>query len=167
MAGSENVMEGVADELLGWLQTESTYYADAMRGRSQRSPFGAEASESEKLEYYQRQMYQMNPDGSIQYDKPNTQGRQDILARLGVSGYAEVYNAVKPKAGRRQAVQDAGEPVEPASLSPMLTPAPTPAPASPYVPAEIDASQVMDAGPPPAPQAPMPMQAPRPPLMGP
>jgi len=159
VADRENAMDGVAEELLGWLTTESSWYANALRGRSGRSPFAANASEAEKLDYYRRQMFGSTPDGQILYDKPNVQGRQNLMARLGVSGYSEVYNAVRPKPGRRSApqaeeVQDAGAPIEPPSLTPMLQPSaappppgPPPPPASPFVPPEIDA-QIQDAGPP-------------------
>ena len=150
----ENMMDGVAEELLGWLQTESTWYANAIRGRSQKSPFAASASETEKLEYYKRQMFTMAPDGSIQYDKPNYQGRQGMMTQLGVKGYAQVYEAVRPKTGRRpeptapsqpglpEQVQDAGPPVEPPSLSPLMQPR--------VVPANVPGlGEVQDAGPPP------------------
>jgi hypothetical protein len=143
-------MDGVAEELLGWLQTESTYYADAMRGRSQRSPFAADASESDKLDYYRRQMYKTNPDGSVQYHLPNYEGRQNLMTRLGVRGYAQVYEAVRPKQGKGrrglpieqpEQIQDAGPPVEPPSLSPLMQPKP--------VPASIPGlGQIQDAGPP-------------------
>lgn len=165
MPGRENAMDGVAEELLGWLQTESSWYANAMRGRSGRSPFAADASEAEKLDYYRRQMFASTPDGQIQYDTPNVQGRENLMARLGVSGYAQVYNEVRPKQGRRsmpepEPVQDAGAPVEPPSLSPMLEPGasqgaapqvappvPGTVPGPPAMPPEM-AAQIQDAGPP-------------------
>lgn len=114
MAG-EHPYDGVADELLGWLQTESKYYADAMRGGSgTRAPFSAQTSEAEKLDYYRRQMYMTGPDGTIHYDQPNQQGRANLMQRLGVDGYTQVYHATKPQAGQRQPVAPQPEPVAPA-----------------------------------------------------
>jgi hypothetical protein len=110
MPDSGHAWDGVADELSSWLQTESKWYADAMRGGSQRSPFAAQTSESQKLDYYRRQMYQVAPDGSILYDQPNTQGRSNLMQRLGVDGYTQVYDAVKPQAGRRAPVEAEPEP---------------------------------------------------------
>jgi hypothetical protein len=101
--------DGVAEEMLHWLTEESKYYAEALRG-GHRAPFAAEITEQQKLEYYRRQMFRVEPDGSVDYNTPNAQGRQDLLQRLGVSGYAQVFDAVKPKAGFRQTVQDAGPP---------------------------------------------------------
>lgn len=108
MAGNESMMESVAGELLGWLQSESKWYADAIRNGG-RAPFSAPASEAEKLEYYRRQMFEVAPDGTIQYDKPNKQGRSEVLARLGVDGYTRVYDAVKPPRGMRPVPEEAAD----------------------------------------------------------
>lgn len=101
MAESEHPWEAVAADLTTWLDTEASWYADAMRG-GHRSPFAAQTSESQKLDYYRRKMFQETPDGQIQYDKPNPEGRSQLMSQLGVSGYTQVWDAVKPKAGRRE-----------------------------------------------------------------
>jgi hypothetical protein len=158
VADSGNMMDGVADELLGWLQTESSWYANALKGRSQKSPFAADASEPEKLDYYRRQMYMTKPDGTVQYDQPNTQGRQNLINRLGVQGYAQVYEAVRPKQqqGKRSLeepaqVQDAGQTVEPPSFQELLGPgvqdagSMSPAPPMPQAPAPAPAPAPMPA----------------------
>jgi hypothetical protein len=105
MPDSEHAWDGVATDLVDWLETESKWYADAMRGGSQRSPFAAQTSEAEKLDYYRRQMYTSAPDGSILYDQPNQEGRSNLMQRLGVDGYTQVYQATKPEAGRRAPVE--------------------------------------------------------------
>lgn len=113
MPEPESVWDGVAGELSAWLQSESKWYADAVKGGSQRSPFAAQTSEQEKLDYYRRQMYTAAPDGSILYDQPNAEGRANLMQRLGVDGYTQVYEAVKPQAGRRTPVQAEPEPLTP------------------------------------------------------
>lgn len=103
---NQSPYDSVASDLLGWLQTESKWYADQMRGGDSRAPFAAETSEQEKLDYYRRQMFQSHPDGTILYDKPNTEGRNNVMQRLGIDGYTQVYNAVKPQAGMRAPVEE-------------------------------------------------------------
>lgn len=105
MPDQEHAWDGVATDLIDWLETESKWYAEAMRGGSPRSPFAAQTSEAEKLEYYRRQMYQVAPDGSILYDQPNQEGRQNLMQRLGVDGYTQVYHATKAETGRRTPVE--------------------------------------------------------------
>lgn len=110
----QTMYDGVASDLLDWLQGESKWYADQIRGGSNnRSPFAAETSEQDKADYYRRQMYQAAPDGTIQYDKPNTEGRNNLMQRLGVDGYTQVYNAVRPQAGKRAPVEPEPEPEVP------------------------------------------------------
>jgi hypothetical protein len=160
-------MEGVASDLLGWLTEESQYYANALRGgANQRSPFSGDASEKQKLEYYKSQMYEVAPDGTVQYDRPNKEGRKALMQRLGVDGYVAVYEAVRPKTGRRPAPEPEPEAAmtAPASMpSPMQPPAQPPAPAAPPEPPSLSpmlrpgsTQQVQDAGPvgPPVPVAP-------------
>ena len=104
MAEREHPWTSVAQELQGWLESESQWYAEALRG-GHRSPFSADVSEREKLDFYRRQMFQTADDDTIQYDKPNVQGRQNLLTRLGVQGYAQVYDAVRPKQGMRPVLE--------------------------------------------------------------
>ena len=111
MAEDEHPWEQVAADLTSWLDTEASWYADAMRG-GHRSPFAAKTTESDKLDYYRRKMFQESPDGQIQYDKPNTEGRSQLMTQLGVPGYTQVWNAVRPKQGRRDAVEAEPEPEE-------------------------------------------------------
>ena len=79
----EHPLDGVADELAQWLESESKWYAGAIKG-DYAAPFAAKASESEKLEYYRRQFYTQEPDGTINYEKPNLQGRQALIQRIGI-----------------------------------------------------------------------------------
>ena len=71
-----------------------------MRG-GHTAPFGADITEREKRDYYARQMFQVAPNGDIQYDKPNAQGRDTLMKQLGVSGYSKVWEEIRPKQGRR------------------------------------------------------------------
>ena len=102
----QNLYDSVAGDLLDWLQSESKWYADQMRSGSGKSPFAAETSEKEKLDYYRRQMYQVKPDGTVQYDKPNAQGRQALMQRVGIDGYTQIYNTVKPPGPGRREITD-------------------------------------------------------------
>jgi hypothetical protein len=113
MADQGHAWDGVATDLVDWLETESKWYANAMRGGSSRSPFAAQTSEAEKLDYYRRQMYMSAPDGTIQYHQPNQEGRDNLMTRLGVDGYTQVYNATKPQAGRRAPVEEEPDPTIP------------------------------------------------------
>lgn len=97
--------DGVAQDLLDWMTTETDYYVEAMRG-GYRAPFAAEVTEKQKHDYYSRKMFKAKPDGSIQYDQPNPEGRDELLKQLGTTGYAQVYDTVRPKQGRRPTIQD-------------------------------------------------------------
>jgi hypothetical protein len=110
MVDTTHPYDGVANELLDWLTTESQWYANALRG-GDRAPFSAETSEREKLDFYRAQMFQVAPDGTVQYDTPNAQGRQNLINRLGIDGYSRIYQAVRPSIGRRS--EPAEEPEEP------------------------------------------------------
>jgi hypothetical protein len=114
--------DAIADEVSRWLTEDAQWYADALRG-SYRSPFAAPVTEDQKLDYYRRQMFSENPDGSVNYERPNTKGREQLLQRLGVRGYAEVVAATKPPQGLRP-------PVEP-NYDPTLAP-PMEGPEPPY-----------------------------------
>lgn len=102
MPQRENALDGIAEELFGWMDSEVSYYADALRGGPNgRSPFAGDASEAQKKDFYTRQMFTQAPDGTIQYDQPNAEGRAKLMQRVGPQGYAQIYEAVRPKAGRR------------------------------------------------------------------
>jgi hypothetical protein len=83
-------------EILDWLTDEPAYYAEALRG-GHAAPFGADVTEAQKLEYYQRQVFATHPDGSINYDQPNPQGRDMLIKRVGIPGYTQIMAAVMPK----------------------------------------------------------------------
>jgi hypothetical protein len=100
MPEQEHPFDGIAQDLQDWMTGEVNYYVEAMRG-GYRSPFSADVSEKDKLDYYRRQMYVVKPDGAVQYDQPNAAGRDKLLKSVGVQAYAEIYDAVKPKAGLR------------------------------------------------------------------
>src|SRR4051794_38804023 len=104
--------DGIAQDLYNWLEEQTTWAADALRG-GYRAPFGADVSERDKLDYYRRQMYVAKPDGSVDYTQPNPEGRHTLLTRLGTAGYAQVYEATKPTQGRRLPVEAPEEPEAP------------------------------------------------------
>jgi len=95
MADQTHPYDSISDDLFDWMQGEVDYYVDALRG-GYRSPFSAEVNEKEKMDYYRRQMYQTLPDGTVQYDKPNQAGRDQIMKNLGVTGYTQIMQAVTP-----------------------------------------------------------------------
>ena len=108
---AQHPLDGVADELLDWMTGEVEYYVDAIKG-GHRAPFAAPVKEAEKVEFYQRQVYNTNPDGSINYDSPNTQGRDTLLKRLGIPGYTKVLQEVMPPAsGQPAPATDVGDPL--------------------------------------------------------
>lgn len=100
MAEKDHPWDGVADDLFAWMQGEVNYYVEALRG-GYRTPFSAPVSEKDKLDYYRRQMYQVAPDGTVQYDTPNAEGRDRILKQYGTATYAQIMDAVRPKPGLR------------------------------------------------------------------
>lgn len=93
-------LDGVADDLFSWMEGEVDYYVGALQGNS-RAPFSAQTSEKDKADYYRRQMFMTAPDGTIQYDKPNAQGRDRLLKSYGTRTYSEIWEAVRPKQGLR------------------------------------------------------------------
>ena len=84
-------------EITDWLTDEPAYYAEAMRG-GHASPFGATVSEAQKMDYYRRQVFATHPDGTPNFEQPNTQGRDMLIKRIGIQGYTQVMAAVMPKA---------------------------------------------------------------------
>lgn len=87
-----------AADLTHWLENEPDYYIAALKG-GYRSPFSANTSEQQKLEYYRRQVFMQNPDGTPDYSKPNNQGRDMLIKRVGVDGYTQIMSAVMPRRG--------------------------------------------------------------------
>lgn len=113
MPETEHPFDGIADDLFDWMNGEVAYHVEALRG-GYRDPFSAPTSEKDKLDYYRRQMFQTAPDGTIQYDKPNPEGRDTLLKSYGTQTYAEIWDAVKPKRGMRPAIEAALDPEIPA-----------------------------------------------------
>jgi hypothetical protein len=102
MPAKEHPYDAIASDLFDWMQGEVDYHVQAMQG-GYRAPFSAETSEADKLEYYRRQVYKTKPNGDIEYESPNPEGRDKILKQYGTQAYAEIMNAVKPKQGIRPA----------------------------------------------------------------
>jgi hypothetical protein len=93
----------VADDLFAWMNDEVEYHVDAMRGGS-RSPFSAEVSSRDQQNFFERRWFTENPDGSVDYTKSNSQGRDWVLKTYGVKAYADVATEMKRlerKRGRR------------------------------------------------------------------
>lgn len=105
MAERDHPYDGIADSLFEWMQGEVEYYVEALRG-GYRSPFTAPVSEKEKMDYYRRQMFQTDPDGTIHYDRPNAGGRDSLLKQFGPRTYASIWEAVRPKQGLRPPVEE-------------------------------------------------------------
>lgn len=95
MAKQPHPFDVVSDELQSWLDEESKYYIQALVGDYQ-APFAAQVSEKEKLDYYRRQVFVMNPDGTPNYEQPNPEGRKQLIERVGIDGYASIIKAVGP-----------------------------------------------------------------------
>lgn len=97
-----------AQDIVDWLESEPPILVEQLKA-GYRSPFSANVSEAEKLQYYRRQVFMQNPDGTPDYSKPNQQGRNMLIQRLGTAGFAQVMSAVMPQRGMRQ-VPDPGTP---------------------------------------------------------
>jgi len=93
--------DDIADEVLRSIEEDTDFYVEELRGDS-RSPFSADVTEAEKMDYYRRQAFGENPDGTIDFTKVNAQGRQNLINRLGTRGYAEVMTTIKPPKGYPQ-----------------------------------------------------------------
>ena len=88
--------ELVAADTAAWVDKMSAQLADSMRYGG-RAPFAAPASEADKLQYYEDQLF--NPDGS-----PNAQARTDLIQRVGTQKWAATLGAVmKARSDRMQA----------------------------------------------------------------
>jgi hypothetical protein len=97
-----------AQDLTDWLENEPSYYVDALRA-GYRAPFSAKVSEQQKLDYYRRQIFMQNPDGTPDYSRPNTSGRDMLLKRVGIEGYTQIMGAVMPSQGLQLASPDDSE----------------------------------------------------------
>jgi hypothetical protein len=93
MAESRHPWDDAADSIIEWLENESEYYVEALKG-GHAAPFSAPVNEAQKLDYYRRQVFATNPDGSVNPDQPNTEGREMLIKRLGIPGYTQVMAAV-------------------------------------------------------------------------
>lgn len=108
----QHPLDDIADALFSWMNDEVGYYVDAFKG-GYRAPGSAPVTEEQKRDYYRRQMFTANPDGSIDFSKPNGPGRDTLMKSLGVQGYANVFNEVKPKGGLRPPVEPNADPLAP------------------------------------------------------
>jgi hypothetical protein len=102
----------VSEDLKNWLETEPQYYIDQLKGGF-RSPFSADVSEQEKLDYYRRQVFMQHPDGTPDYSKPNQAGRDMLMKRVGIDGYTQIIGAVMPVRSGLRAAQAATTPDDP------------------------------------------------------
>jgi len=100
MPEQEHPWDGISDDLFEWMQGEVEYQVEALRG-GHRAPFSAGVTEKEKQDYYRRQMYKAQPDGTILYDQPNPEGRDKLLKQYGTQTYAQIMESVRPKKGLR------------------------------------------------------------------
>ena len=113
-----NALDGIAEELWGWMDSEVQYYANALKGGPNgRAPFAADANEVQKRDYFTRAMFTQNPDGTIDYSKPNAEGRSMVMQTYGPQQYAQIFETVRPKQGKRPVMEaeqepDLGEPPE-------------------------------------------------------
>jgi len=80
------MLDAVAEDLAVWIDQTSSLIALGMAPRGV-APFAAPLSETQKLEYYRDQLF--NVDGT-----PNLQGRTAQMQRLGPQGFRQVYQAV-------------------------------------------------------------------------
>ena len=81
----QSMLEEVASDLALWIDQTATEVALAFAPG--RAPFAANLTESQKLDFYSRQLFM--PDGS-----PNVPGREQQVQRLGVEQFSQVYEAV-------------------------------------------------------------------------
>jgi len=79
------MMDDIANDLSLWIDQTAESVAAAFA--PSRAPFSAHITEDQKLDFYRTRLF--NPDGS-----PNSQGRNEEIARLGAEGFGRVYQAV-------------------------------------------------------------------------
>lgn len=112
----QNALDGIAEELFGWMDQEVGYYVNALKGGPNgRAPFSADTSPKERHDYFTRKLFTQNPDGSIDYSKPNAQGRAEVMQGYGPGWYGKIYDEVRPKRGRRPIpiIEETPDPDEP------------------------------------------------------
>ena len=100
--------DSVADQTLEWIQETTDYAVEALRG-GYRTPFSANVTEAQKLDYYRRKLFVQNPDGSYDFSKPNTAERDKLLKKLGTKTYAEIMTTVLPQNGQSRPLPDDDE----------------------------------------------------------
>jgi hypothetical protein len=86
MANRQTLLDEVANDLALWIEQTADEIARAFTPQGV-SPFAAQLTEQQKLEYYRAQLF--NPDGS-----PNEAGRSAQVQRLGAEGFATLYKQV-------------------------------------------------------------------------
>lgn len=94
----EHPFDSVAAEIARWVNDEASWYSTALT-QGYQTPFSANVTESDKLAYYRRQMYKTGPDGEIDYNTPNTEGRNALFKRVTADQYVEIARAVAPGRG--------------------------------------------------------------------
>ena len=104
----QHPFDSVADQTLEWIQETTDYAVEALRG-GYRTPFSANITEAQKLDYYRRRLFTQNPDGSIDFSKPNHGERDKLLKKLGTKTYAEIMTTVLPQNGQSRPLPDDDE----------------------------------------------------------
>jgi hypothetical protein len=94
----QHPFDSIADELSRWIHDEASWYSTALTEGYQ-TPFSADVSPVDKLAYYRRAMFKQNPDGTIDYNTPNTEGRDALYKRVTPEQYADIALAVSPGKG--------------------------------------------------------------------
>jgi hypothetical protein len=105
---AQHPFDSVADQTLEWIQETSDYAVEALRG-GYRTPFSANITEAQKLDYYRRKLFAQNPDGSYDFSKPNLGERDKLLKKLGTKSYAEIMTTVLPHNGQSRPLPDDDE----------------------------------------------------------
>ena len=88
--------DDAVQEVIDWIHDEADYYVEALKAGHQ-TPFSADVTEAQKLDYYRRQVFATGPDGQPDPTRPNQQGRNALIDRIGLKGYAEVMSQVLPR----------------------------------------------------------------------
>lgn len=104
----QHPFDSVADQTLEWIQETTDYAVEALRG-GYRTPFSANITEAQKLDYYRRRLFTQNPDGSIDFSKLNHGERDKLLKKLGTKTYAEIMTTVLPQNGQSRPLPDDDE----------------------------------------------------------
>jgi hypothetical protein len=137
----QTMLDNVATDLAVWIDQTATRIAAAMAPQGV-SPFAAQLTETQKLEYYKNQLF--NPDGT-----PNLNGRQAEMQRLGPQGFTQVYKAVIKAYPALQIPTPPGMPAGPAmQAAPTPPPSPVPVPFLPRGQATAPAANITPIVPP-------------------